>query len=419
MKFLLFSGTTEGKIAWEYLKSANACVEVFVATEYGAEVMPEEARAYVKAGRMDNNGMAALFKHEKESGEVAVIDATHPYAAEAGKNIREACFEAGVDYIRFLRPSSGGEAFAEVSNAAEAAEYLSGVSGKVLLTTGSKDLDIFAGTANYSEKLYPRILPVPGGVERCVGLGYRKQNVICMQGPFSAEMNAAILRQIGANWLVTKDTGVAGGYGQKIEGARMAGAKVLLIKRPDNEIGLDFDGFKKILFDKYGLRGKSQAAEAIEEKTGRPFPLLIDMRGKKTLIIGAGEVASRRAEYLIKAGAQVTVITEKASDKILRAAEKGEIKLKIASASEADVQTGYFLICAFSDDKTLNEKICLKAASMDILHNCASDKDFCDVFFPALIEGCGVYGGIVSAGLENHGHTARIAEKLRFFLRDI
>ena len=55
--------------------------------------------------------------------------------------------------------------------------------------------------------------------------------MICMQGPFSADLNAAMFAQTQAAYVVTKDSGQAGGYGEKEEGARRAGAVLIVVKR--------------------------------------------------------------------------------------------------------------------------------------------------------------------------------------------
>ena len=63
-----------------------------------------------------------------------------------------------------------------------------------------------------------------------------------MQGPFSREFNIAMLRQIGAAWLVTKESGAVGGQDDKIEAALEAGAVPVVIERPlEPEDARDFE----------------------------------------------------------------------------------------------------------------------------------------------------------------------------------
>ncbi len=78
-------------------------------------------------------------------------------------------------------------------------DVLSATTGNVLLTTGSKDLDIFARLPDFQKRLYPRVLPALESLERCLTLGYPQKHIIAMQGPFSREMNLATLREIGAD----------------------------------------------------------------------------------------------------------------------------------------------------------------------------------------------------------------------------
>ena len=56
-----------------------------------------------------------------------------------------------------------------------------------------------------------------------------------MQGPFSAEMNEAVLKEFNCRFLVTKDGGRAGGFEEKLEAARRAGAQTVVIRRPADQ----------------------------------------------------------------------------------------------------------------------------------------------------------------------------------------
>ena len=123
----------------------------------------------------------------------------------------------------------------------EAADYLKETEGPVLLTTGSKELSVFTGVPNFSERLFPRMLPDPDMMKTILDMGYRKQNLICMQGPFAEETNIGILRQIGAKYLVTKESGKAGGFPEKIGAAKHLGVKVILVTRPSEEKTISFE----------------------------------------------------------------------------------------------------------------------------------------------------------------------------------
>ena len=94
----------------------------------------------------------------------------------------------------------------------EAAEFLSGTEENIFLTTGSKELAKFTVIPDYKERIFARVLSVPSVIQSCAELGIEGKHLIGMQGPFSAEINEAMLRQFQCSYLVTKDTGLAGGF---------------------------------------------------------------------------------------------------------------------------------------------------------------------------------------------------------------
>ena len=98
MKAVVFSGTTEGRVFSRQLAALGAQVLVSVATPLGAEEQGEADGITVHCGRLTPEEMTALLQ-----GAALCVDATHPYAVDATKNIRTACAAAGVEYHRLLR----------------------------------------------------------------------------------------------------------------------------------------------------------------------------------------------------------------------------------------------------------------------------------------------------------------------------
>lgn len=260
-KALLFAGTSEGRRLAEEMSSRNIEVQVCVATEYGEEVQTKQENITIHTGRLDQNQMQQLIR---EGGFDAVIDATHPYAVEVSKNIKEACEAVGQNYFRLLRdtgakPQEPGEHPGDSSAIAneghvhyvdtieEAAAYLNQTRGNILLTTGSKELGEYVSRLDEISRLYVRILADGNTVEQCKKLGLTGKQIICMQGPFSAELNAAMLRQVDAKYLVTKETGNAGGFFEKLKGAASAEAGVVVIRKPLQEEGYSYEELKKEL----------------------------------------------------------------------------------------------------------------------------------------------------------------------------
>ena len=226
MRVVVFSGTTEGREFSKRLAALGADVLVSVATELGAEEQGSTPGVTVRAGRLEPDAMAALLR-----GAALCVDATHPYAVEATRNIRQAAQTAGVPCRRLLRPASPLPAGSRVyACAAEAAAALAYTTGNILLATGAKELPAFAALG--PARLYPRVLPTQSGIAACEAAGIPHRNIIAMQGPFSQELNEALIRQFSIKYLVTKDGGAAGGFAEKAAAAAAAGAVLVVLRRP-------------------------------------------------------------------------------------------------------------------------------------------------------------------------------------------
>lgn len=237
MEILLFGGTSEGRRIADYLRGRSCKVTVCVASEYGASLVTEGENISVMTGRMDRNEMTALMNSRHFD---CVVDATHPYALEATDNISASAFTTGITLYRVVREGYGEGNWIWAENTAKAAELLSKLSGNILLTTGSKELDIFAGSG-LAGRCFPRVLPSIESLGRCLELGYPRENIICMQGPFSKELNIAMMRQFNIETVVTKDTGSAGGFSEKAEAAVETGCSLIVIGRARQEKGLNAD----------------------------------------------------------------------------------------------------------------------------------------------------------------------------------
>ena len=198
-KAIVFAGTTEGYALCEFLAENHVPVYACAATEYGGSLLKENEFLHVSAGRLKIEDMEELFQREVPE---IVLDATHPYAAEVTKNIRTACENGNIRYQRVLRPE--GEKNREaiyVESTEKAAELLSGTEGNIFLTTGSKELSKFTVIPDYKERLFTRVLSIPSVISSCAELGIEGKHLIGMQGPFSTEINEAMLRQFQCSYL--------------------------------------------------------------------------------------------------------------------------------------------------------------------------------------------------------------------------
>lgn len=232
-KVLVFAGTTEGRELAELLADSNIKCSVCVATDYALELMNDK-RLDVNCGRLTEEEMEVLMRDGKFD---VVVDATHPYAQIVSQNVRQAADKESISLIRLRRSTeSAEEGFVSFKTHEECSAWLSLQTGNILLTTGSKDLGSYAKNETIKNRLFVRVLPGEESIRLCTANGITGRQIIAMQGPFSAQMNECILREYSIDWMVTKISGHAGGFEEKIEAAKKAGVGICAILPPTENV---------------------------------------------------------------------------------------------------------------------------------------------------------------------------------------
>lgn len=397
--FLIFAGTTEGRQLAEQLSQLGARVSVSVATVYGKHLVPESEQIEVHAKRLTADEMADWFTAEHFD---EVIDATHPYAVEVTANIKAACKKTETHYLRLIRESIHADDCVYTATTEEAAAFLNTTTGNVLLTTGSKELSKFMAVKGYKKRLYPRVLPTLDAVGHCVELGFTPSHILAMQGPFSEEMNTATLQQIQAEYMVTKDSGDVGGFEQKLAAAKKAGALLVVIGRPQQEAGFSMQEIVNRLTVRYGLGGKLDHV--------RYFPLFVNLKGKRVVVIGAGVIAQRRIRTLVQFGCTIVVIAPQIDEK-LKQMRRIEALERVYEPGDC---TGAALVCAATDNRTVNRLIAEECHAQNIPVSVADSREECSFYFPAVIIEDNVVVGVTASG-ENHTQVRKVAENIRAF----
>ena len=406
-RIFLFAGTSEGRLCGEFLSEAGFPADVFVATEYGKEIFPERPGLTVHEGRLGAAEMEVAFPEG-----CIVIDATHPYAREVSANLKAACKNRNAVYLRLLRPAGDGDlsGCVIVESAEAAADWLDRREGSVLLTTGSKELCAFAELRGFSERFYARVLPSGEAISQCRELGLSPKHIIAMQGPFSAELNAALLRQVGAKYLVSKDAGREGGFPEKLAAARRCGVTAVVIARPQ-EAGLSLEQVKEELRRRFG--GKKPAASPAVPR----FPAFIDLNGKPVLVVGGGEIASRRVETLLQFGASITVVAPDGSAAVEALAHGGKIRWERREYRD-DLASRYVLAIAATTDRAVNRAVGEAAKALRIPVSVADSREESSFYFPAVVAEGNLIGGFVSKDGKGHSLVRKQTEKVRRFLRE-
>ena len=301
---LIFSGTTEGRLMSERLSRAGIAHIVCVATGYGELVMQKNEYADIRQGRLSEEEMRDMIA--AEAGRV--FDATHPYAAAVSENIRGACRAAGADYVRIVR-SGGSEGAAGCSirtftDAADCAAALKDTEGNILLTTGSKELSIYAKDPEVRNRLFVRVLPSEESIRLCDEAGISGRQVIAMQGPFRKDLDLALMRQFDIKLMVTKASGRAGGFEEKLAAASEASVPVFIIGRPSEETGLS-------------------ASEALSKYFGLAPSIRIDLvgigPGRSSLMTVESRDAVMQADFICGAARMIKPYADKEKYKLFRA----------------------------------------------------------------------------------------------------
>lgn len=274
IRILIFAGTTEGRMLARYASENSIECYVSTATEYGKSILKGMEGIECISGRMNQREMELFIE---EHGISLVIDATHPFALEVSRNIRAACAKEKAEYVRCLREGIGGQEEKEeellserkqlvlVSSVEQAADYLNGTSGNILIATGSRDLGLYTRIEGYEKRCYARVLSTAEAVAESVRLGFAGRHLIAMQGPFSEEMNLALLHQTEARYFVTKESGKAGGFEEKLKAAGKAGAVLVAVVRPVEE-GESMEAVKRRMLRKKILCKTGETEEKGKEE---------------------------------------------------------------------------------------------------------------------------------------------------------
>ncbi|MBF0538470.1 MAG: precorrin-6A reductase [Nitrospirae bacterium] len=230
---LVLGGTTEGISVARELELKGASYYVSTATDYGYRLFKEKFGSRVILENFTNDSLRRFVTTHCIT---RVIDCTHPYAHVITSVARAVCGELGVEYVSKIRETEMDTEFeydrlVTVSSLAEAMEAIVRLSLKrPLFTTGSKDLGALKGyLAREGVEVFVRVLPFEQSIRNCLDAGIKNQNIIAMHGPFSYEINTALIRQYSIDCLVTKRSGKEGGFYEKVRAAVDCGISIVVV----------------------------------------------------------------------------------------------------------------------------------------------------------------------------------------------
>ena len=147
------------------------------------------------------------------------------------------------------------------------------------------------------------------------------------------------------------------------------------------------------------------------------YPVFLEMKQRRCVVIGGGTVAERKVDGLLAAGASVTVISPAITVGIRDLLGQGAIR-HVAREYRAGDRVGYDLVFVATDNPQTNAAVADEARSLRIWVNSADDPDHCDFILPAVIRR-GDLAVAVSTGGVSPAATRAIREELeKYFTAD-
>jgi precorrin-6A/cobalt-precorrin-6A reductase len=225
----LIGGTSDSVAIALALEAYKSLMVITVATETARSLYPVEFQ--VKVGCLDTPQM---FIFCRENQIAAIVDASHPHAAEVSQNADTTAKSLNIPYLRYERPLIESPTSDRVTVLDSLATLIAGnylLGEKVLLTVGCKALPLFKSWQERSQ-LWARILPKPESLQMALAAGFKSDRLICLRPPIGLELEAALWRQWQISLVITKASGKAGGEATKIQVAEQLNIPLIIISRP-------------------------------------------------------------------------------------------------------------------------------------------------------------------------------------------
>ena len=139
------------------------------------------------------------------------------------------------------------------------------------------------------------------------------------------------------------------------------------------------------------------------------FPFFLQLDQLPCLIVGGGSVAERKLDLLIKAKADITVISLEFSDYILDLAKTHNIRcIKKEYSNKILEENKYNFVISATNDVSLNERVAKDCKKYNIIVNVVDQPEICDFIFPSILE-----RGDITVAVSTGGASPVLARVLR------
>lgn len=140
--------------------------------------------------------------------------------------------------------------------------------------------------------------------------------------------------------------------------------------------------------------------------------MFVDLSDKKVVVVGGGNIATRRVKTLLQFTRSVTAIAPKCTAELQELGKTGYVNLITRAVKRTDFQMAYMVIAATNDWK-LNDEIYRVCKEEGIYVNIADDKNKCDFYFPGIYMKDELVVGVTASGLDH-----KRAKKVRVAIQE-
>jgi len=144
----------------------------------------------------------------------------------------------------------------------------------------------------------------------------------------------------------------------------------------------------------------------------RYYPVSLDIKNRKCLVVGGGGVGTRKVMTLLDCGAKVTVVSPDVRENLLELSDSGLIILEKRPYRETDL-AGMFLVIGTTDDEELNRQISIDAEKLNVLCNIADRPKVCNFILPSIVN-----RGDLTISISTSGKSPALAKRLRIELEE-
>jgi precorrin-2 dehydrogenase/sirohydrochlorin ferrochelatase len=142
------------------------------------------------------------------------------------------------------------------------------------------------------------------------------------------------------------------------------------------------------------------------------IPIFLDVAGRDCIVVGGGQVAARKVESLLEAGARVTVVSPRLSPAMKAVVASGGVTHVARGYRPGDI-AGCVLVYAATDDPKLHTELAAEARALGILINVVDVPDLCTFIAPAVVR-----RGALQIAISTGGASPAFAARLRRELED-